>query len=263
MSAAIAITATVAGDRRTVQQMHVTLEEEGAMKGFVKRSRSIAVRAAMVGGLALGALVATTSAAQAQAQLNFGGSALLKDVVGNPSQLFVSFLDGAIMANETISGPFMTTISAGTTGDIENLIVADAPGVVGMPISNFVEIGGFTFTLTGAPAAVNFMPQPSIWFGPMALYQNGTNTSGSFGVTGIVTGGIYGATGVGYNGIFTTQFINKKPFDVFNAINSGGTVDATFSATFEVVPEPSTYLMLATGLGALALVGLRRRSQQS
>lgn len=234
------------------------------MKGIVERSRSIAVRAAMVGGLALGALVATTSTVQAQgAQLNFGGSANLHDVVGNPSQLFVDFLTGVITANPTISGPFTSTISSGTTGSIQNLIVADAPGVVGMPVDPFVTIGGFTFTLSGAPAAVGFVPQPSIWFGPMALYATGNNTSGSFGISGTVTGGIYGATGVGYNGVFTTQFINQTPLQVFNAVNSGGTIAATYSASFEVVPEPSTYLMLATGLGALALVGLRRRSTQS
>lgn len=238
------------------------------MKGFVERSRSIAVRAAMVGGLALGALVATTSAVQAQgAQLNFTGSANLHDVPGSPGLLFVDFLDGLINAKTAISGPFTSTISVGTTGSIQNLTVADAPGVVGMPVNNFVQIGGFTFTLTGAPAAVNFLPQPSVFFGPMALYSMGPTGGafGAFGMSGMVTGGVYGETGVAYKGIFTTQFTDMTPQQVFDKINAGypGTIAASYSATFEVVPEPSTYLMLATGLGALALVGLRRRSKQS
>ncbi len=238
------------------------------MKGLVKRSRSIAVRAAMIGGLALGALVATTSAAQAQQdELNFTGAARLHDVPNRPDQLFIDFLlngvrdtpTGSIRAIETVSGAFAGSITPDvTTGTVTDL-TAEVGGFFGLPINNFVNIGGFSFTLTGAPSGNTF--------GPISLVQEGNNTFGYFGVNGTVTGGGYGANVYNYSGTFSTQFTNQTAAQVFNAINSGGTITKSYSATFlvdtSVVPEPSTYLMLATGLGALALVGLRRRSTQS
>lgn len=237
------------------------------MKGLVQRSRSIAVRAAVVGSMAFGALVASTTSAQAQDELNFTGSARLHDVPGNPNQLFVDFLlngardtpDGSITAIETVSPAFAGSITPGvTTGTIMDL-TADAGGFLALPVNNFVNIGGFSFTLTGAPNGNTF--------GPISLVESGNNTFGFFGVSGTVTGGSYGTNVYNYQGTFSTQFTNQSAADVFAAVNSGGTLEKSYSATFivaqSVVPEPSTYVLLATGLGALALVGLRRRSMQS
>ncbi|MHB1225293.1 MAG: PEP-CTERM sorting domain-containing protein [Gemmatimonadaceae bacterium] len=215
----------------------------------------------MVGSLAFGALVASSSSALAQDQLNFTGTAQLSDVEGNPSQLFINFLGangGTIVADETISGGFATTIVPGTLGTIQDLVVEES-GVVGLPVDPFIGIGGFSFTLTGAPNGNTF--------GPISLFDIGTGTAGTFGFSGTVTGGAYGDVGQSYQGVFTAQFSGQSPEDVFNQVNSGGTLPVTFSANVivgqSVIPEPSTYLLLATGLGALALVGLRRRSMQS
>ena len=268
MSAATAIMATVADDWRTVQQMHVTLEEEGAMKGLVKISRSIAVRAAMVGGLALGALVATSSVAQAQVdELNFTGSANLRDVTGRPDLLFIDFLmngtsdtpGGSIRATEAVTGAFAGLVVPDvTTGTISDL-TASATGFEALPVGGFVNIGGFSFTLTGAPNGSTF--------GPITLSNESGSTSGFFGVRGTVTGGAYGANVHNFVGNFSTQFPSLTPAEVFNTINEGGSLRKSYSATFlvsqSVVPEPSTYLLLGSGLGMIGLIGLRRRSKQS
>lgn len=230
------------------------------MNRLVSRSRSVAVRAAVVGSMAFGALVASSTSAQAQDHLNFTGTAQLSDVAGNPNQLFVNFLganDGSIFATETIDGAFAATIVPGTVGTIQDLVV-ESDGVVGMPIDPFINIGGFSFTLTGAPNGNTF--------GPISLFDIGTGTAGTFGFSGVVTGGAYGDMGRTYRGVFSAQFSGQSPEEVFNQVNSGGTLPVSFSAnivTSSVVPEPSTYVLLATGLGALALVGLRRRGMQS
>ena len=80
-------------------------------------------------------------------------------------------------------------------------------------------------------------------------------------MSGFVTGGTYGTAQVAYTGVFTAQFAGQSPSTVFNAINSGGTLPVAFSAEFNVVPEPSTYALLATGIAGLGLVARRRRQQ--
>ena len=78
-----------------------------------------------------------------------------------------------------------------------------------------------------------------------------------------IGGGAYGAQQVAYQGAFTAQFAGQRPDAVFNAINAGGTLPVAFSAEFNVVPEPSTYLMLALGGGVLGWVGRRRRGERT
>lgn len=234
------------------------------MSRTAELGRALFTRAAMVGALSLGALVASGTTVQAQDRLNFTGSADLHDVPGSGgSQLFVDFLvngttsgaGGTVSAVETISGAFDPEIAPGTIGQITDLTI-DASGVVGLPVDPFVSIGGYTFTLTGSPDGNAF--------GPISLVGTPAGTSGFFGVTGTVTGGDFGTTTRNFTGIFTAQFAGQTPEQVFNAVNSGGTLPVGFSAEFvigeaSVVPEPATYLLLASGLGGLGLVSLRRR----
>jgi hypothetical protein len=234
--------------------------------------RSYVVKAAAVGLVAFGALAGTATSAEAQARLNFEGSARVSDEPGSMGEnLLIDFLvagstagtpTGDVVAIETISGEFVPEITPGTVGVIQDLVI-NSSGVVGSaagdptPIDNFLTIGGYTFSLNDAADGNAF--------GPISLFDIGTGTLASFGIFGTVTGPDY-VTPRNYLGAFTAQFAGQTPAAVFNAINTGGTLPVSFSAEFvvgSVVPEPSTYILLATGLGALGLVGLRRRATQA
>ena len=240
-------------------------------------NRSFFFKAAAVATLSLGAVVAPASA-QAPSRLNITGSANLQNQPGSGgANLLIDFLfgspepttagtpGGTVTAVPTISGVFMPGITTGTQGTIQDLIVgpggfigaggAGGATVGSLPIANFMTIGGYTFSLTGGPSGNTF--------GPISLFDIGTGTTASFGVRGFVTGGAFGTAPQAYQGVFTAQLSGLTPTQVFNAVNSGGTLPVSFSGEFTVgvIPEPSTYALLATGIGALGLVARRRRTQ--
>jgi hypothetical protein len=229
--------------------------------------RTFFLKATAVATLSIAAVTVASSTADAQ-RLNFGGSANVSNQPGNPDNLLIDFLfgtpepitpgtpTGTVFAVPTIQAPFSGSIVPGTSGTIQDL-VASSSNFVGLPIANFLTIGGYTFSLASAPAGNTF--------GPISLFDNGTGTTATFGVRGTVTGSGF-ATAQNYNGVFTAQFAGLNPGQVFNAINTGGTLPVAFSAEFNVVassvvPEPSTYALLATGIGALGAVARRRRQQ--
>ncbi len=243
------------------------------MKHLVERSGSYVMRAAVVGTLAFGVLAGSASAADAQTStLNFTGSANLADAAGSGgSLLFIDFLSGAIVGPPTgtvaavpaITGTFAGDVVVGQMGTIKDLTVGMG-GVVGLPISNFLQFGSYTFTLTGTQA-----PGGSVNFGPLGLDERAGSTVGFFGVFGTVTGGGFGTSTRAFQGLFTTNFTGQTPTQVFDQINAGGTfASQSFSAEFvvagpTVIPEPSTYLLFATGLVTLGgMARFRARKEE-
>lgn len=224
------------------------------------------------------AAVVTASAAHAQGPfdnvLNVVGQAQISSAgAGNNQPLFIDFLSGAAFPPSTTgvgvpgnvfsgatTGVF-NSIAGGTNGVIQDLTVsANGTSTSTNPSSatSFMAIDGYTFTLTSAPAGSTF--------GPITLQDAQGGAIASFSTFGVVTGSGF-APGTMYQGIFTAQFVGQTAAQVFSSINSGGSPIVTFSANFgapvggmNTVPEPSTYALLATGLGALGFAMRRRRS---
>ncbi len=224
------------------------------------------------------AAVTAASAQTAESRLNFSGSVNLQNAPGSGgANLLLDFLAGTsqdiagtptgnVIAVPTINGVFIPGITPGMQGTISDLMVG-ANGVVGLPVASFLSIGGYTFNLTGTQNSPGTRT-----FGPIALNAAGTmGSSATLAVTGTATGPGIAANMQTFGGVFTAQFAGLTPDQVFNTINSGGLLSAvSVSAEFlvpapatpgTVVPEPSTYALLATGIGALGLVARRRRMQ--
>ncbi|MGH9630607.1 MAG: PEP-CTERM sorting domain-containing protein [Bryobacteraceae bacterium] len=175
----------------------------------------------------------------------------------------------------TQSGSFVDV--AGTTGTIQDLNNTDQP--VGTPFNlenfltfsadpgmslslTFIDPGAFTSTDCFAPvsAGQNCTPPGSQFNLSNVGGPSGTvNSVVSFSVAGLASD----ATGsLPYTGTFSTQFTGIPYQNLLNTVATGGSVQATYSANFVVVPEPGT-ATLFLGSGALLLVGgfLRRRKK--
>lgn len=220
-------------------------------------NRTFFIKATTVATLSIAAVAAAGTTAGAQ-NINFVGSVNIQNAA-NPENLLLDFLagasrnvggtpDGTVLAEETIDPPFAPLINTGTQGVIRDLTVSST-GVLNTPVNPFVTIGGYTFTLNSSVQA----PASPFNFGPIQLVDNGNGgSSAQFSVNGAVTGAGLAANST-YRGIFTAQFANLTAAQVFNTINTGGQLRSrSFSAEFtvtqpmNVVPEPSTYALLAT-----------------
>ena len=233
-------------------------------------TRSSLSKAIMVAAFSVTAVAASSTTARAQDQVNFTGAAR----VANGSDvdlLSIDFLTenmtgmglpGTITATQTADGVFAAGVVPGATmGTITDLTLSRS-GVVNAPINPFVTLGAYTFSLTSTPLAAGPTPPD---FGPVQLTQLGGSTIAAFSVNGNVTAGP-DAVGRAYTGIFTAQFAGLTPAQVFNSVNTGSSLPVSFSANFALtpastVPEPSTYALMATGLGALGAAARRRRQQ--
>ena len=209
--------------------------------------------------LAAAGVMMTATVASAQDRLNITGSVDVSETGPGGVNILFDFLNPTT-AVPTISGAFLPEISVGTTGNIFDFQVGPA-GCVTCPVSPFLQIAGYTFQVTSTPLA----PAGTFNYGPVQLISSGTGTIAAISVVGTVTGGDYGTMARNFSGTFTAQFEGETPLQVFTAIDAGGTRNVGYSAELlvqptQVVPEPSTYMLLATGIGALGMVARRRRT---
>ncbi len=243
-------------------------------------NRSFLFKAASVATLSFAAAAAPMATAGAQNgfanNLNVVGQAQISSPgAGNGFPLFIDFLSGAAFPPTTVgngspgnvfsgfANGLFASVGGGQNGVIQDLMVsANGTSTTTNPnttanMASFMKIGAFTFSLTSAP--------PGSTFGPISLNDSNGGAVASFTVFGNVMGGGF-TSPTRYQGLFTAQFVGESAATVFQQINNGGTPVVTFSANFgapvgpvSTVPEPSTYALLATGIGALGLVARRRR----
>jgi hypothetical protein len=92
---------------------------------------------------------------------------------------------------------------------------------------------------------------------PFLLTKNNGGTSVSLSASGNI------ADTVGplsfWSGAFTTQIDGSTPLDLQDTINTGGTIQSSFSGEFNVgVPEPVSAFLIGGGLIALAAIKRRK-----
>lgn len=228
-------------------------------------------KVATFASLSLGAASAPAFAQPANV-LNVVGQAQVTSAgVGNNEPLYIDFLSGGAyppsmmglgVPGNVFSGNatgVFSGVAGNSNGTLQDLTVsANGSSTTTNPSSaatSFLTIGGYTFSLTGAPSGSTF--------GPITLSDQPGGAIASFSVNGMVDGpGLM--TGSMYSGIFTAQFVGESSGQVFNQINNGGSPVVTFSANFaatpaSTVPEPSTYALMGAGLAGLFAATRRRR----
>lgn len=215
------------------------------------------------------AFATATMASVAQAQntvLNFGGTVQVRDPNGASDpiggQLNIDFLPISLpfpgSGNINVStDPFadndLVGVAPGQAGTIQDLI-ATPTGLASYP-SNFLQLGAYTFSLNAV--------ETGGVFGPIFLTQTGSSVTATFNVSGRVSGGAFGDGRGRYAGTFTAQFPRTTIAGLVNSIDAGGSARNSFSATFQIatIPEPSTYVLMASGVAMLGAFARRRRQQ--
>lgn len=215
---------------------------------------------AVAASLIASAAVAPT--ASAQFRLNIVGSANVGNQPGSGgANLLIDFLNPVLAVPQTTLPGVTEFVTTGTINDV----VVSSTGCVNCPVMPFIQIGGYTFSLTSTPAAPT--PGGGVAFGPVQLIPTTTGTTATLTAMGTVTGGSFGTTTQSFIGLFSAQFSGETPAQVFSSINdAGGTRFIGFSAELTTspittTPEPATFALMGAGLVALAGVVRVRRSQ--
>ena len=230
--------------------------------------RNVTRKVAMaVAGIAMSAL---SAGAQSSGFLNVVGQLQVSSTPGATTPLNIDFLSGGAFPPGTVgfgvpgnvfAGTSLGIFSAltGTAGTMQDIaVLGGGTSTVTVPAgSTLLQIGGYTFNFGVAPASGG-----TAQFGPIALEQTATGVDTRITLRSTVTGGAC-TPFCTYDGILTAQFAGSTVEGLITQINSGTPSPVvTFSANFNaaVIPEPSTYVLLATGIGALGLVARRRRT---
>ncbi|HZF67598.1 MAG TPA: PEP-CTERM sorting domain-containing protein [Gemmatirosa sp.] len=231
-------------------------------------------KVAMMATLSLGAIAASATTAAAQSGLlNVAGQARL--TASGPefaAPLFIDFLSGTTFPPGTVgfgtpgnvfSGTntgIFTSVAPGTVGVMNDLTVSPTMMMTQPAGGSLLTIGAYTFAVGPVQQATG----GGFQFGPINLTQNGNNVDAALIVRGTVMGGACSPM-CNYDGIVTTQFAGTTIDAVVSGINMGNSPVVTFSGNFtaNVVPEPSTYALMATGLLGLAGFASRRRRAQA
>jgi hypothetical protein len=232
------------------------------------------VKAALAASLSVASIAVTASPAVAQTgSISFTGSVDLYNDPLDPTlnTLYIDFLGGAIIGRGLLStvmfptgvfnAPFVPTAS------VSDLRVH--PATTTLASMPFLTYGGYTFDVVPA----GFIPAAGYTFnyGSVGLIQAGPNVAAALALTGTVNGpGL--PINQSFAGLFTTQFDNMTIAELLAAVNSPPTADnpngglrnhgvsASFGYRLNVIPEPSTYLLMAIGLAGLGVVARRRRT---
>ena len=203
--------------------------------------------------------------------LNFGGDVNVS--VNGVGTTFVNFLPLANATGDIQAG----TSNSGAFAPINGATVADRQG----KITDFSNLTVFSinnwllFALLPAPFSTMNVRLDGLTAsaatpgcGAVAVNASCTPFAGSiFTFVNDPVGAVVSFRGFGrvidgadsndFAVLFSTQFVGQTPNDVLTVINSGGSVQTSYSASLSTVPEPSTWAMALLGVGGVFLA--RRR----
>ncbi len=172
-----------------------------------------------------------------------------------------------------VVGPPDTGMFAGlavTTGTIMDLNSTAEPINTQVNVPNFMTFAAapnLSFTLTellgGTQGACpGPPPAPGQSCTPTGTPYNLNNltansSSAGFTVNGYVVDTNHPGTQTSFSGLFTTQFANESLQQVIQTIETGGKLDATFSAQFIATPTPEPGTIFTLCGGGLLMLGMR------
>ena len=158
-------------------------------------------------------------------------------------------LGGTAVTIMPVTNPPAVTGGAGFAP--QSFLSFDAAPALGTLPLNFIFAGINSAASCGAAPAVGQVCSPA------NTPFNFQNTPGGGSSLVFVFSGISNPAGSTWTGTFSSQF--RVPYqNVLATLANGGTVTSTYSASFNVIPEPTSLALVLGGLGILVSVSRRR-----